>query len=696
MKVLYLDTETRSDVNLFHHGVHRYAQGEKFNVILLSWAIDDEPARVWDISYDGYKAIPARLSQALKDPTVKVVIHNSGFDRVVMKAKEIADLPTSRIIDTMVMALAHGLPASLEMLGRALGLPEDMLKMEEGKRLINIFCRPRRDGAFNTYMSHKEDWELFKDYARMDIVAMRECYKRMPKANYPKMEHHLWQLDQKINDRGIPVDVEFAEAAVREAEVERDRLNVLTVEATGGRVERTTQRDRFLTFLTEQHGVTLPDLQASTIERRLSDPDLPRAVRELLENRLQSSQNAASKYRTIISHNVDGRLKNTLQMYGASRTGRDAGRVFQPQNLKRPTMWFGLDDSELDDAIGADVQAIKDGIVTFVHPGKVMEVLGSCVRSVIAAPEGKKLVQADLSNIEGRGLVWLADEGWKVDYFHDFDAGRIPFDNYVMAYARAMNVEPETVDRYQRDIGKVMELGLGYGGGVAAFLTFADVYALDLTELATAVHSTADKTMAECVAKYDWAVENGYHAQLPEFEYAACEYLKVKWREAHPKTVQFWRDLEEAFRLATEIPNKTFKVGLLEFRRHSGWLTIRLPSGRRLVYANPRMDKDGQLSFMGVDGYTRRWQRIKTYGGKLSENVTSATARDILIHRMPDIEAAGYEIIMRVHDEFVTETPDTDEYSSDDLARMMASPHEWTQGLPLAAAGFEAKRYRKD
>lgn len=694
--ILYLDTETRSDVNLKKHGVHRYSKGEKFNVILMSWAIDDEPARVWDRANDGDKGMPKRLREALDDGSVTVVMHNSGFDRVVMKANGLADLPTDRIVDTMTMALAHGLPASLDMLGKALGLPEDMLKMDEGARLIRLFCSPRPDGFFNTKQSHPEDWELFCQYAEMDIVAMRACYRRMPKVNYPKLEHHLWRIDQQINDRGIPVDVELAEAAVREAEIERERLKGLTAETTNGAVAAATQRDKLLKYLADEHGIFLPDLQSATLERRLQEPDLPAPVRELIENRLQASQNAASKYRTIIGHNDEGRLKNTLQMYGASRTGRDAGRVFQPQNLKRPTMWHGLEGAELDAAIELDVQGIKDGIVTFLHPDSVMEVLGNCVRSVIAAPAGRKLVQADLSNIEGRGLIWLADESWKIQYFHDFDAGKIKFDNYVAAYARAMNVPAESVTKDQRQIGKVMELGLGYGGGVAAFLTFADVYNLNISELARSVHSTADRVMAECVAKYDWAVENKYHAGLPQFEYAACEYLKTKWREAHPKTVQFWKDLEDAFRSATNIPDQDFVVGKLVFRRRSGWLTIRLPSGRMLVYANPKISDDGTLSFMGVDGYTKRWQRIKTYGGKLSENTTSATARDILLHRMPDIEAAGYKIIMRVHDEFVTETPDTDRFTAEGLAEIMTRPYDWTKGLPLAAAGFEAKRYRKD
>lgn len=693
---LYLDTETRSDVSLKKHGLYRYTQGEKFNVILLSWAIDDEPPHVWDIANTGYGAMPKRLKAALGNPKTQVIIHNSGFDRVVLATKKVASIPVSRTIDTMVQALAHGLPASLDMLGRALGLPDEMTKMDEGRRLIRLFCSPRTDGFFNNANTHPEDWELFKQYALMDIVSMRECHKRMPKANYPTLEHHLWRIDQKINDRGIPMDIEFAEAAVREAEVEKESLDILTLKQTKGQVERATQRDKLKAYIEEVFGMELPDLAAPTLERLLSNPDLPLPLRTLLETRVQSSQNAAAKYLTVLNHHDNGRLKNTLQMYGASRTGRDAGRVFQPQNLKRPNMWRGLDGTELDAAIEQDIEAIKGGIVTFTHPGKVMEVLGNCVRSVIAAPKGMKLVQADLSNIEGRGLVWLSDESWKLQFFRDFDSGKIKFDNYVAAYSRAMGIPPEEVDGDQRNIGKVMELGLGYGGGVAAFLQFVDVYGLDLSELARSVHRTADHTMAECLAKYDWAAENGYNAGLEQFEYAACEYLKTKWREAHPKTVKFWSDLEGAFRNAILFANKTFMVGKLEFRRSGGWLTIRLPSGRRLVYANPKIADDGQLSFMGVDGYAKKWQRIKTYGGKLSENTTSAVARDILIHRLPDIEAAGYEVIMRVHDEFVTVTPDTEHYSSDELARLMSMPHEWTPGFPLAAAGFEAKRYRKD
>lgn len=694
---LYMDTETRSDVPI-KRGVHRYVQGAHFDVLLLTWAVDDGPVRIWNCLRE---PLPLPLQQALAKAD-ELIFHNSAFDRCVLNRSGILNrrVEPEAIVDTMVQALAHGMPAGLDKLSEAFGLPTDLAKLTSGRKLIQLFCVPRRDkmGAveFNDWTTHPDQWAEFEEYAMADILAMREVHKRLPKVNYPQMEHKLWCLDQTINDRGIPVDVALAEAAIREAAHEKNRLNRKTAEATDGEVTAATQRDKLIVHLAKQYDVNLPDLRASTLERRIADPDTPADLAHIMDLRLQSSQNAAAKFRRVIEHETGGRLRHTMQMYGAARTGRDAGRVFQPQNLKRPTMWHGLEGKELDKAIEEDVNLIKDGIVDLVYGNQTMEVLGNCVRSVIVAPKGRKLVQADLSNIEGRGLVWLSNETWKLDYFRDFDAGKIKFDNYVMAYAKSMNVVASTVTKDNRQIGKVQELGLGYGGGVAAFITFANVYNLNLQELATAVWESGDQNqLKECLAKYDWAKENGYHAGLTDFQYAACEYLKQKWREAHPQTVTFWGDLETAFKLCISNPDETFTVGRLKFRRAKSWLYIRLPSGRCLVYLSPKLE-DGQITFMGQDPFTKQFRRVKTYSGRLAENVTSATARDVLLHRMFDVEKAGYRIVLRVHDELVTEAPDKSNFSSEGLAEIMTRPFQWSDGLPLAAAGFEAYRYRKD
>lgn len=697
--ILYLDTETRSEVPI-RYGTTNYVNGEHFNVLMVAWAINDDEPRVWE-PITG-EPMPMRLQRATKNPETIFVFHNSTFDRNVINKSRIfgGRLSAELIVDTMVQAMAHGLPGGLDKLSEVFGLDDTQAKDKAGRALINTFCVPVGGYAatpvtFNDWTTHPEEWQMFRKYAISDINAMRQVHKRTPKVNYPQLEHKLWVFDQKINDRGIPVDVEFAQAAMHEAAEERKRLNAMTVEATDGEIQAATQRDALLKHLAKQHDVWLPDLKTSTLERRLDDPDLPADLRHLIELRLQSSKNSAAKYRRLVQNQHNGRLQYTMQMYGASRTGRDAGRVFQPQNLMRPDMWRGLSGASLEEAIRVEVESVRNGTVSLLSDN-VMRVLGNCVRSAIAAPQGYKFCNADLSNIEGRGLVWLADEKWKLKYFEDFDNGKVPFDNYVMAYAKAMGVEPVSVDDYMRQIGKVMELGLGYGGGVAAFITFANVYRLDISELAQAVWANGDPyRLNDCSNKYGWALDNKYHAGLNQEQYAACEYLKQLWRESHPLTVAFWNDLEQAFRMATAYDKETFDVGPhLKFRRQGPWLYIRLPSGRCLTYLQPKVI-DGQCTFRGLDPFTKQFKRVKTYSGRLAENVTSGAARDVMFHRMPLIEREGYGIVLRVHDELLAQVPDTDKHSGADLARLMALPHEWTTGLPLAAQGVDMHIYHK-
>lgn len=694
--MIYLDTETRSATTI-RKGVHAYVRDPHFCITVVTWAVNDEPVRLW---LPQSEPAPKRLVSAVQAGEM-LAIHNSAFDRRVINEALLfgSVLPASQIHDTMVQAMAHGLPGGLEALGSVFGLSEDKAKIADGKRLIQVFCTPRKDKKtieFHSADTLPAEWVKFCEYAIRDVETMRNIHRRLPTINYPKLEHSLWVLDQRINDRGIPVDIDLAEAAIREAAAEKTRLNASTNSATGGEVTAATQRDKLLMHLAHEHDIWLPDLKTSTLEARLEDEDLPTDIAELIALRLQSSQNSAAKYARVMQVQTDGRIRDTMQMYGASRTGRDAGRVFQPQNLKRPTMWHGLEGEELSSAIESDVQSIKDGSISLDYGNRTMEVLGNCVRGVIKAPEGRKLVIADLSNIEGRSLVWLSGEEWKLKYFRQYDTNVIAFDNYVAAYAKAFNIQMQDVTKSQRQIGKVMELGLGYGGGVAAFVTFANVYHMCIQSLAEATWEAGDTShLEECKSKYDWATENGYHAGLSEFQYAACEYLKQKWREAHPATVAFWSELEINFKLTIKHPNETFDVRHIAFRRNGDWLYIRLPSGRCLTYLKPKFENN-QLTFMGQDAFTKSFRRIKTYSGKLAENVTSGTARDIMFHRMPDIEDAGYGIVLRVHDELVCETPDTSEYTHTHLAELMSRGFVWSDGLPLAATGFETHRYRKD
>lgn len=682
--ILWLDLETFSEKPI-KYGTHSYA--ETVEIMLFAWAINNNPVNVWDIT--GKSSMPAELKQALTDPDTVIFAHNSHFDRTMLNH---AGIKTNvrRWRDTMVQALAHGLPGALAALCEVLGVPTDKAKDKEGKALIQLFCKPRpKNSALRraTGKTHPEEWKRFIAYAGLDIEAMREVHKRLPAWNYKDEELAHWHRDQEINDRGVCMDVRLAAAAIEAVEHEQKRLARLTQELTDNEVQTATQRDALLQHISSAFGVDLPDMQKSTLERRISDPDIPLPLRELLAIRLQASTTSTSKYKALMNGvSADGRLRGTLQFCGASRTGRWAGRLFQPQNLPRPT----LDQEMIDNGI----EALKAGCADLIYDD-IMQLTSSALRGCIMAPEGKKLVVSDLSNIEGRMLAWLAGEAWKIKAFSEFDNG-IGADLYKLAYARAFNISPDDIDKHMRQIGKVMELGLGYGGGVAAFLTFALTYGLDLDELAdAALPNIPPKVKHDALSWYQKSVETKKTYGLSEKVFITCDSLKRMWRNAHPETVSFWYELEDTVRRAIASPGTTFPCRRLKVRRDKAWLRIVLPSGRAVCYPSPRVD-NGQISYMGVNPYSRKWQRLKTYGGKLVENVTQAAARDVLAGNMPVIENHGYAIVLTVHDEVLTEAPDSTDFSHEQLSALLATNPPWAPDLPLSAGGFEAYHYRKD
>ncbi|WIF78237.1 DNA polymerase [Citrobacter braakii] len=703
--ILWGDLETYCEIPI-NNGTHAYAEGVE--VMLFAWAIGDEPVSVWDLTAG--EPIPSKLRKVIADPNTLLYFHNSHFDRTVLRhaMPELAP-DVTRWRDTMVQALAHSLPGALGALCEVLGVPQDKAKGKEGKALIQLFCKPRPKNSKlrrATSKTHPEEWRRFVAYAGLDIEAMREVHKRLPKWNYQGTELALWHRDQRINDRGVCMDVQLAQAAIEAVDQEQKRLAKRTQVMTDGEVQAATQRDALIKHIVESYGVDLPDMQRSTLERRIADPDLPSAVKELLHIRLQASTTSTSKYKSLMKGvSSDGRLRGTLQFCGASRTGRWAGRLFQPQNLPRPS----LEQEQIDEGI----EALKAGCADLLFDN-IMELTSSALRGCIMAPEGKKLVISDLSNIEGRKLAWLAGEQWKLDAFRDYDTlildqngapiwdaavkdfKRRGPDLYKLAYARAFNISPDDVDKYQRQIGKVMELGLGFGGGVAAFLTFALVYGLNLDELANAaLRNIPRDVIREAKSWYDESVKRKSTYGLSERVFIACDSLKRLWRRAHPATCDFWYELERTVRTAIATPQKTLYCGYLKVRRDGAWLRIQLPSGRALCYPSPSIEK-GNITYQGVNSYSRKWQRLKTYGGKLVENVTQAAARDVLAGNMPLIEDAGYSIVLTVHDEVITEAPDTDDFNDKALSALLSTNPEWAPDIPLNAGGFEAYHYRKD
>lgn len=681
MHKLYIDLETFSEVNLLTCGTHVYASNSE--ILLIAYAIGDAPAKV--IIGGQFNE---ELLQVWNDPDYYVVAHNSHFDRTVLAAHGYT-LPIERWYDTMVKAFAHSLPGRLGVLSEVFRLPSDKAKDKEGRRLILLFCKPRPKSSKLRRASqhtHPEEWQRFVEYARLDVESMREIDKLTPKWNYLSSELALWHLDQRINDRGVCIDTELVCNAIKAIDLAQKVLASKTSKATNGDVVSANKRDALLKYILEAYGIELPDMQKSTLERRLNDPDLPEAVKELLLLRLNTATTSTAKYKTLFrSTSADGRLRGTLQFDGATRTGRWAGRMFQPQNLPRPTL--------KQDDINLGITALKAGGAELVYDD-IMELTSSAIRGCIVAPAGSKLVIADLSNIEGRVLAWLAGEEWKLEAFRDYDRGT-GHDLYKLAYAKAFNIRPEDVNKSQRQIGKVMELGLGYEGGVGAFLTFAANYGIDLEAMAEQA-VIPDEIWQEAQRAWDWFVEQKRPTfGLSNTVWCVCDSFKRTWRQAHIKVSTFWKDLEGA---AVKVisTGRTMQCRRLTLDRQGAWLRIRLPSGRFVCYPAACVNDEGKLSYMGIDQYKKKWTRIKTYGGKLVENVTQAVARDILADSMPKIEAAGYRIVLTVHDEIISEAPDNGAFSHEALASLMATNPSWAQGLPLAAAGFEDYRYRKD
>lgn len=700
MKRLWFDTESYSETDLFKGGTHAYFEDPTAELMVAQWAIEDDEPAVEDLF--GREPPSAQLVAHLEDPDVLVCAHFSHFDRTGVNECWGLNIPPERWYDTGVQAMAHGVPGGLDKIGKVIGASDDQAKDKRGRDLIQLFCKPRPKGhklRRATPYTHPAEWEEFLAYSRQDIISMRHASKTLPAWNYKPghAELALWHLDQRINDRGFLVDMALADGAIAAVKAEQIRLKAEITEHTNGAVTSASKRDDLLKHILAEYGVTLPDLKKDTLERRLNDPDLPDGVRFLIALRLEATKTGVAKYVALKrAVSADGRLRNTVQFAGAPRTTRWAGRIFQPQNMMRPDM--------PQHEIAIAIVALSTG-VAHLYDTDVMRLASNAVRGCIIAPPGKKLCVADLANIEGRGLAFLADERWKLKAFSLFDQGEGD-DLYALAYARSFNVTAASVmankktgDGMQRQIGKVMELGLGFGGGVAAFLTFAIVYNLDLDMMANAVWQTAThEALENARGMLAWVKKMKRSTfGLTDRVYVACELLKRAWRDAHPNTEALWSAADQAVKSAIWSPGQTFRIGKhLAARVDGAWLRIRLPSGRYLCYTQPKVSDSGEISYMGINQYTRQWCRVKTYGGKLIENCTQAFARDVMGHNMPLVEKAGYEIVLTVHDEVITETPDTEDYSPTELARLLATVPPWAKGMPIEAAGFEADRYRKD
>lgn len=721
MNRLWTDTETYSDVPI-NRGTYRYAEGVE--LMIVTYAMNDEKVLTWDRTAD--PTPPRELTQRIIHADT-LDAHNAIFDRTMLNREawfRALKVGTERWRCMMARAYRHGLPGGLEKLSQIFQL-NDQAKID-GKLFINMFCKPKKDGSRETRLTQPMLWEGFLAYADQDIVAMRALDGKMPAWNETTREHHLYLIDQIRNDRGFAVDLPMAAGLLVATAAESKRFADRTTVITDGSVLKTTQRDKLLKWLCGEYGVLLPDLTADTIERRLEDPELPDMVKEILRIRLSASKSSSTKAKRIIEGHVGGRMRGTIQYGGAMRTLRDAGRIFQPQNLPRPDMdavarYFGvakvadLKKGQFAQYCADARAAFKGGYADVMFGPDLMQTAATMLRGLIIAPPGKKLLASDLSNIEGRYLAWMVGETWKVQAFRDYDTIvgtdekgkpiRKGPDLYKLAYARAFAVNVATVkdDSDERQIGKVMELALGYGGGVGAFAVMAATYGIDLDDMAEKawpsipghVLGYARKRWAAELEKAQKKLAGSTPFDMAEKTYLVCQSLVTMWRNAHPATAQFWHSLENAMRNAIVTPNTPFRVQGLTVDSRSNWLRIRLHSGRYLCYPGAKVSENGTVSYAGVDQYTRQWRRINTYGGKATENVDQAGSRDVFKDGEARAHADGFPVVLVVHDEVLAECDDTPEWTVERLSAHLTKNAEWNKGLPLAAAGKEMQFYGK-
>lgn len=682
---LHLDLESRSAVDLKATGVYVYAEDRTTDIWVASFAVDDGPVKRWRPG----EPVPEEIHCAVNNDWL-IYAHNMNFERVMW-----ANILTPRygwpvpkleqLRCTMVMAMAMSLPGSLEKLAPALGL--DARKDMAGHGLMMRMARPRkpRKGETTTpdengllWWGEPERRARLEDYCDQDVVTERLCETRL----FPlsDSEQRLWALDQVINDRGVGVDIELANAALKIVGEHTAKLNAELREITGGAVLAGTNVAQIVAWL-RQNGVETESLDKESVSFLLTR-ELPPAARRALEIRREVSKASVKKINAILKGtNANGRAQGLLQFHAAS-TGRWGGRRFQPQNLVRP---------KLKD-IPAAVRLVSCGDAEAVEIayGDPLSVVGDIIRGVVRAAPGNTLLASDFSNIEGRGIAWLAGEQWKLDAFRAFDAGTGP-DLYKLAYSRSFGVPIDAVGDYERQVGKVQELALSYEGGIGAFQTMASVYGVSLPD-------------------------------------AEADEVKNKWRAAHPQTKQLWRDLIDAAVRAVGHPGLRVTVqGKLAFLKKGSFLFMRLPSGRVLTYPYPRLvpmvwvedratgkrrpmpleqaektpgidfdreNANNTVVYKGVDSYTRQWGDVYLYGGMLAENATQALSRDVLAEAMLRLESAGYPIVLHVHDEIVAEVRkgygDFEEFN----ALMRATP-SWAEGFPIVAAGWTGERYRK-
>jgi DNA polymerase len=727
----YYDIESRSPTPI-QRGTDVYFQPAEY--LIANFARDDDKPQLWD-RING-QPMPPDLEDAFNDPSVIFVAHNAPFDRAGTARLANRSIPIQRWRCSMAAAMSHGYPGGLEALGDVLELPENLKKLHTGKNLIQMFCVPHDDrGTYFDAKSHPGDWDDFCIYGDRDTVALREIWKRLPKHNYRGENLETWFIDQLVNERGFGFDQELATAAMILLDSAKGKHEKEMRAATADEVQVATQRAKLKAYL-ERQGLQLPNMRASTISEWLEHDDLSPELRFLLEARLEASKSSGAKYRRGLEMVGEGsRIRYGIRFSGAGRTGRFSGRGFQPHNMQRPTTYHIKPDGgrskkpvKADFILGTLVPAIKAGKVlnnelTYGGPN---EACANALRCAIVAAPGNELVVADWSNIESRVLAWIADESWKLDAYRALDAGTGE-DLYKLLFSQFFGKPIEEVDDQERQSGKVSELAFGFGGGVGALVTMAAVYEMDLDALAEHVLKSATPERLKKARKaWKRAFLTGDDFELAPRTYQACDVLKQAYRASNDAINKLRHQLNDATIGSLRQPGSSYSVGKCQVWATGSFLIIQLPSGRRLLYAKPKLEYENVLdpetqemsqreyiTYLTARG--KGWVRERAWSGLFIENIVQSIAADILraalrlVHAdalstpairsyLELVEGASTAIALHVHDEVVLDVP-AGSYS---LARLktkmtedLVAANNWCRGLPLAASGWVGPVYHK-
>lgn len=656
MRVMAIDLETYSEADLKVVGVYRYSEDQSFEIQLFSVSYDGGPVICYQLAAGD--VLPESIIKDLQDPTVLKEAHNAQFERVCLsryiygKDKQIF-LDPEQWYCTMAHAATLGLPGSLDQAGKVLGLSEDDRKLKTGKALIQYFAKPKTVKATGELIKREPwsdwaRWDLYVTYNEQDVkteLAIEDAMKDYP---MHKLERLIYAMDQRIADRGVMIDIPFAEAVTRWNDAHIEEIKEKAYQLSG--IENLNSQKQLIEWFREQ-GAGISSTKKEVLEEELEKQTDPR-VRKMIEYKLEVSKNSLKKYDKMAkSADGDSRVRGVLQYYGANRTGRWAGRLVQVQNLPRTYL---TDIEECRDLIKEE----DFETLALLHED-LPDTMKQLIRTSFIAPEGRTFVVCDYSAIEARVIAWLAREEWRQQAFLNHE------DIYCASASMMFGVPvvKHGENGHLRQKGKIAELALGYQGGVGA-----------MKKMGGDKMGLTDKEMEEIVKK---------------------------WRKASPAIVKLWADMERCAKLSAgghlqaQIPHRNVR-----FYDRDGNVFVQLPSGRSICYQNMRIKSSGSRTSIKYDGISQErktWGELDTYGGKLTENIVQAIARDCLATAMLRLEKSGYEICFHVHDEVIIETDKKDaEDVYKDVQRIMGLPIKWAPGLVLTAEGFISDYYKKD